>query len=117
MARSGCLRAPGWVVGLSPIDQLSAGTSNHFSDIGVICLHAESCLRWERHEGFAPVFVNPDLNYTQQVAPVSDSVLYDLPVFVGQMRLIASGKAEPAFMLCHHVILKDVVEDDYPLTP
>ena len=101
-------------MGLSPFDQRGAGTSNHFSDIGLTCFHAGNCLLWERQVGFASVLVDPDLNYSQQVAPISDSVLDDLPLFVGQMRLIASGKAEPAFMLCHHIILKDIAEDDYP---
>ncbi len=115
--RMRCPLPPGSGAGLSPIDQLGAGTSNHFSDLGLICLYPENCVLWERHVGFAPVLVDPYLDYSQQVAPISDSVLDDLPLFVGQMRPIASRIAEPAVMLCHLFIVNDVPEIDYPLSP
>jgi len=106
-----CPRSPSSGPGLSPIDQSCAGASNHFCDLGLTCLCPEGCVRWKRHVGFAPVLVDPDLDYSQQVAPISDSVLDYLPSFVGQLRPIAPRITEPSVTLCHRFIVNDGPEN------
>ena len=92
---------------------MGAGPSDHFGDLGLICLYPENCVRWERYLGFAPVLVDPNLDYSQEIAPISDLVVDDLPLFLGQIRLIASRIAEPAVVLCHRLIVNDGPEIDY----
>lgn len=104
-------------MGLSPIDQLGAGTSNHFSNLGLIRLYPEYCVPWKCDIGLAPVLVDPDLDHAQQVAPIPISVLDTLPLFVGQVRSIASCNAEPTVTLSHRFILNQGCEDDYPVSP
>jgi hypothetical protein len=106
-------------VDLSPIEQLSAGARNHLSDLRLISRHPKSSVLRKRHVRFARVLIDPDLDYSQEVPSIPDSLLHDLPLFVREIRGVArSGVAEPAtIMLGHTFIVNDRSHSSYPRPP